>query len=102
MIVDGEKQLAPTYWRLGQALSLARKQFHYCQWDKYLKSLEFERTRAARARAIFNTFSTGQEVEVSRGGLWPTNPPAEAYREAGAVGAEGGQGVVVHLSESCP
>jgi len=63
MIVDGEKRLAPTYWRLGQALSLARKQFHRGQWDKFLKSLDIERTRAARARAIFNTFSTAQEVE---------------------------------------
>jgi hypothetical protein len=62
-IVDGEKSLTPCYWRLGYSLELARHQFTYGQWEKYLAHWGINKVRAARARAIRRTFSTLKEVE---------------------------------------
>jgi hypothetical protein len=61
-IIDGEKQLTPAYWRLGQALMLLRKQFNRGQWGLYMESLGIEPTRAARARAIYRTFPSVEQV----------------------------------------
>jgi hypothetical protein len=61
-IVEGEKQLAPVYWRMGQASNLARKHFSRGQWGRYLESLNIHKTRAARAQAIFRTFSADSEL----------------------------------------
>ena len=44
------------------ALNLARKQFGRGQWTSYLESLGIERTRASKARAIFRTFTTVDQV----------------------------------------
>ena len=62
IIVDGEKEQVPAYWRLGQALSLARKQFARGQWGKYLDELEIHKTRASKARAIFRSFQSPKDV----------------------------------------
>lgn len=63
LIVDGEQELVPAYWRLGQALSLARKQFARGQWGKYLDELGIHKTRASKARAIFRAFRSLNDVE---------------------------------------
>lgn len=72
-ILAKEKDLTPAYWRLGQALQIARKCFTRGQWGKYLADLDIDKTRASKARAIFATFSTAQEVA----GL----PVEEAYSQ---------------------
>jgi hypothetical protein len=61
-IVSGEKELTPIYWRLGLALSLARKHFGQGQWMQYLASLNIDKTRASKARAIFRAFSTAEQT----------------------------------------
>lgn len=61
-IVQGEQTLSPAYWRLGQALHLARKRLGRGQWGKYLEKLGIHKVRAAKARAIFRTFSTPKAV----------------------------------------
>jgi hypothetical protein len=55
-IEDGERLLAPSYWRLGLALNLARRQFEHRQWGKYIEQLGINKARASRARAIHRTF----------------------------------------------
>ena len=62
-ILQGERTLAPRYWRLSQALHLARKQIKRGDWGRYLEELGVHKVRAAKARAIFRTFSTPQAVE---------------------------------------
>ncbi len=62
-LVAGERQTAPVYWRLGMALYLIRENFTHGQWTTYLESHEIEKTRAARARAIFRTFSSENGVQ---------------------------------------
>jgi hypothetical protein len=62
IIIAGEKQITPAYWRLGQALQIARKQFCRGQWGLYLADLCIDKSRASKARAIFATFSTEQKV----------------------------------------
>jgi hypothetical protein len=63
LIADGERTLAPHYWRLGNALAIARKNFQHGQWQKYLASIEIDRTRSSKALAIFRTFSTVEALE---------------------------------------
>jgi hypothetical protein len=61
-ITDGERLLTPSYWSLGLALELARRQFSYRQWGKFLTSLSVDPTRASKARAIHRTFANVEEV----------------------------------------
>ena len=62
-IVKGEERLTPAYWRLGQALTLARKHFNSGQWGMQLAKLGIDRTRASKARAIFKTFKVSEDVD---------------------------------------
>lgn len=62
-IVDGEQALTLVYWLLGQALDFARKQLTQGQWGAYLAELGIDKTRASKARAIFRTFPSLQNVE---------------------------------------
>lgn len=55
-IMDGEKTLTAAYWRLGRALVLAKQIFKHGCWGQHLKILGIDRTRAAKAAAIFKTF----------------------------------------------
>ena len=55
-IVCQEQGLAACYWRLGNALALARKQFTHGQWKKYLETLGIEKTRCSKAIAIYRSF----------------------------------------------
>ncbi len=62
-VIDAhERHLTSAYWRLGHALSLARKQFDHGHWEKYLQSLGIEKTRAFRAMKIFGEYPTPQDV----------------------------------------
>jgi hypothetical protein len=61
-IMDGEKLLSPSYWRLGRALVLAKKAFKHGNWGQHLKNLGIDRTRASKAVAIFRTFDKEQDV----------------------------------------
>lgn len=61
-IVDGEKNLTPAYWRLGHALKLAKKNFAHGQWSKQLKEWGIGETRAARVRAIYDTYESEGSV----------------------------------------
>ena len=48
--------LAGSYWRLGHALTLARRHFARGQWGKYLEELGIDKTRSSKAMAIYRTF----------------------------------------------
>src|ERR1700686_5332576 len=61
-INDSEKLLSPVYWRMGKTLTLAKKHFDHGQWTKFLESWGIDRTRAAKARAIFGAFGSEQAV----------------------------------------
>lgn len=61
-ICAGERRHTAGYWRLGQLLSLARKQFHHGQWAAYLKHLAIDKSRAAKAMRIFETFATAEQT----------------------------------------
>jgi len=61
-IVDGEALLSRPYWRLGHALTLAKRSFHHGQWARYLADLGIDKTRASKARAIYRTFSREEDV----------------------------------------
>ncbi|MHC4400605.1 MAG: hypothetical protein ACYTG0_13095 [Planctomycetota bacterium] len=61
-ILDGEKLLAPAYWRLGHALVLAKEAFRHGKWTQHLKDLGIDKTRASRARAIYRTFDKDEDV----------------------------------------
>jgi hypothetical protein len=61
-ITEGEQLLTPCYWNLGHALELARRQFNYRQWGKFLSDLKVDATRASKARAIHRTFPTAEHV----------------------------------------
>lgn len=61
-IVESERHLAVAYWRLGQTLDLAKKNFNYGQWEGFLKTWKIDKTRASRARAIFRTFGGEEQV----------------------------------------
>jgi len=62
-IIEGERYLTAGYWRLGHALSLARKYLAHGQWKHYLKQLGIEKTRASKACAIYKSFSQADEVK---------------------------------------
>jgi len=61
-IIDGEKLLAPAYWRLGHALVLTKKAFKHGKWSQHLKDLGIDKTRASKARAIHRTFDNEKDV----------------------------------------
>lgn len=61
-IIHGEQSLTHLYWRLGNALELARRQFDRGQWGKYLESLGLNKTRVSKARAIFRRFGTPEAI----------------------------------------
>lgn len=61
-ILDDERGLAIKYWRLGVSLNLLRKNFDHGQWERQLKELNIEKTKACRARTIASTFDTEAEV----------------------------------------
>jgi len=50
------------YWRLGQALNLARSHSSRGEWASFLDDLGIEKTRASRARAIQSAFATEEAV----------------------------------------
>jgi hypothetical protein len=56
-IMAGEKHLTPLYWRLGRALTLAKKAVRHGEWSAYLAKLGVDNTRASKARTIFRTFA---------------------------------------------
>jgi len=56
-----ECKLSKHYWNLGQILARIRQQFLHGQWEKFLLQQEIDRTRAAKALAIFRSFP---EVET--------------------------------------
>jgi hypothetical protein len=62
-IDERERRLTPCYWRLGMALSHARKYFNRGQWGQYLKSLNIDKTRASKSQAIFRTFKSEDDVD---------------------------------------
>lgn len=59
-ILAGERTLAPSFWRLGNALTLARKQFAHGQWECYLESLGITKARSSKACSIFRCFSSAE------------------------------------------
>lgn len=61
-ILEGERQLAVGYWRLGQALVLAKQAFKHGLWSQYVRDLGIDKTRASKATAIFQTFDGADEV----------------------------------------
>jgi hypothetical protein len=61
-IQSEEHTMAVAHWRLGQALNMLRKNFHHGHWEKLLKDLRLEKSKASRARALAKTFATEQEV----------------------------------------
>ena len=61
-IIDGEKLLTPSYWRLGHALVLAKRALNHGQWTRYLQDLGIDKTRASRARAIYRTFAKEEDL----------------------------------------
>jgi len=84
-IIDGEKLLTPSYWRLGHALVLAKKTLNHGQWARYLKKLGIDKTRASKARAIYRTF----ESEVDVAGLTVEEAYAKRQRNHSAELDEG-------------
>ena len=61
-IKNQESCLAGLYWRLGQALDLIRKKFEYGSWATQLVTIGIDKTRAAKARAIFQAHSSEEDV----------------------------------------
>ncbi len=61
-ISAGEQSLAVSYWRLGLALNLARRQFTHGQWAGFLSTLNIDKTRASKARAIQRSFESEQPL----------------------------------------
>jgi hypothetical protein len=62
IIVKGERALAPTYWQLGCALQIAKRQLGRSHWGKFLAAHGINRVRACRARAIFRSHPTPEAV----------------------------------------
>jgi len=83
-IVNGETGLAPTYWRLGAALDLAKEKFQHGKWGKHLQSLGIDRTRASKARAIHRTFGKVDDLEEL------TVEEAYRLRDSKPAGTNGG------------
>jgi hypothetical protein len=63
-IIASECLATPAYWRLGRALYFAKKSFGHGQWEKFLEQWGIDKTRAAKARAIFGTFDDEHAVEA--------------------------------------
>lgn len=61
IIDDGERYLTPAYWRLGQSLHFARKRVKDA-WGEFLNTWCIDKTRASKARAIFETFKDPEQV----------------------------------------
>ena len=61
-ILDGERLLAPAFWRLGHSLVLAKEAFRHGQWTQHLKDLGIDKTRASKARAIYRSFDKEEDV----------------------------------------
>jgi hypothetical protein len=61
-IMDSEKTLTAAYWRLGCGLVLAKRIFKHGCWGQHLKILGIDRTRAAKATAIYKTFAKEEDV----------------------------------------
>lgn len=57
----GERYLTPSYWRLGQALHLARTKVKN-GWGEFLETWGIDKTRASKARAIYKTFGDPDKV----------------------------------------
>ncbi len=57
-IAKAERSLAQAYWLLGVALHYLHKNFHHGQWEQFLKSINITTTRAAKAKAIYESFET--------------------------------------------
>ena len=55
-IKDDEESLAAAYWRLGHALTLAKRHFGRGQWGKYLAECGIDKTRSSKSMAIYRTF----------------------------------------------
>jgi hypothetical protein len=89
-ILDGEKLLAPAYWRLGHALVLAKKAFKNGKWTQHLKDLGIDKTRASKARAIFGAFDKVEDVIT----LTVEEAYARRKRKRAAEQGEGADGSV--------
>jgi hypothetical protein len=61
-IVAGEKTAASHYWRLGDALIIARRKSQHGEWSAYLTSLGIDKTRSSRACAIRRRFPSVDEL----------------------------------------
>lgn len=63
-IEQAERSLAPAYWRLGAALHHLRQKLHlrHGEWEQFLTSNKISTTRAAKARAIYETFPSSDKV----------------------------------------
>jgi hypothetical protein len=61
-IVDEEKHATRSYWRLGNALSQAKKAFAHGHWARYLKELGIDKSRASKARVIYRTFTQEEDA----------------------------------------
>ena len=64
--MNGEKTLTPAYWRLGQVLVRLKKSFGHGQWERHLKELRIDQTRASKAMAIHKTFVKEEEAAQFR------------------------------------
>jgi hypothetical protein len=87
-IVEEEKHLSCSYWRLGHALSLAKKAFAHGQWERYLEELGIDKTRASKARAIFRTFADEKDVRelsVEAAYAQRRRPRTEEAKECGTA-----------------
>jgi len=90
LIADGERTLAPHYWHLGHALSIARTSFQHGQWQAYLASLSIDKTRSSKACAIYRAFSqpealSGLSVEDAYGKRRAERPAASDADPEGAA-----------------
>ncbi len=62
-ILDDARKLAARYWRLGLALNLLRANFDHGHWERLLRDLNIEKSKASRARAIGRTFQREEDLE---------------------------------------
>lgn len=61
-ILQGERSLTPLYWSLGMTLEIARKQIGRGAWGRQLEEWGISKAMACRARAIFRTFSSPEDL----------------------------------------
>jgi hypothetical protein len=91
-IEAGEKLLTPAYWRLGKALYFAKKSFGHGQWMRFLQSWGIDKTRAAKARAIYGAFDSDeavQSISVEQAYQQRLQQPAKAEPAKGHRGSAG-------------